>query len=82
MSAARSTQHGCAAACALVPLADIAETAAALGQDDLAEQISEWAGEVERLQKNDARYRWLRGNWFPAPDDLEAAIDAELAKGA
>ena len=34
----------------MTPLNDIAEAAAALGQDDLAAQIREWAGEVERLR--------------------------------
>lgn len=118
----------------MTPLHDIAETAAALGQDDLAAQIREWAGEVERLReanrwldtartvlipelraandglrseleaaKKDAgRYRWLRdgelgpvahNDDFPMAitsstrrhlwrEDLDAAIDAEMAKDA
>lgn len=41
----------------MTPLHDIAETAAALGQDGLAAQIREWAGEVERLNRENDHMR-------------------------
>ncbi len=53
-----------------------------------------WSEYVEELKKDALRYRWLRAHWdepevqklhpwddfSPDPDQLDAAVDAELAK--
>lgn len=66
----------------MTSLHDIAETAAALGQDDLAAQIREWAGEVERLQKDAGYWRAHIGTLSAsASDDLADRLDAEMNKG-